>query len=104
MIHEEILSKEQKELLSFIKLFADKFVLVGGTAIALQLGHRESIDFDLFLPNSEYLPVRYLQKNLKQLKYGCIDGFKDTYQQHYIIHQVKTTFFAYMYDIPKKNP
>ncbi|GHU69924.1 hypothetical protein FACS189413_09550 [Bacteroidia bacterium] len=24
------------------------FVLVGGTALALQLGHRESIDIDLF--------------------------------------------------------
>ena len=47
-LHKEILTKEQKELLPLIKLFKKDFGLVGGTAIALHIGHRESIDFDLF--------------------------------------------------------
>ena len=49
MIYFDILPKEQKEIyskLSFLKELG--FVLFGGTAIALQLGHRESIDFDFF--------------------------------------------------------
>lgn len=47
-IHLDILNENQKKLLPLIGLFHDKFYLVGGTAIALQLGHRRSIDFDLF--------------------------------------------------------
>jgi hypothetical protein len=45
----DILPQEQRELypkLSFLKEYG--FILFGGTAIALQLGHRESIDFDFF--------------------------------------------------------
>ena len=47
-MHKEILSKNQLELLPIVKLFKREFYLVGGTAIALHLGHRRSIDFDLF--------------------------------------------------------
>ena len=47
-MHKEILTKEQIELLPLIKKFSKKFYLVGGTAIAFHIGHRRSIDFDLF--------------------------------------------------------
>jgi len=47
-MHKEVLTSEQKELLPVIRGFSSRFVLVGGTAIALHLGHRRSIDFDLF--------------------------------------------------------
>jgi hypothetical protein len=47
-MHTEILSPEQVKLLPLIKKFSKDFGLVGGTAIALHIGHRESIDFDLF--------------------------------------------------------
>ncbi len=43
-MHKEILTKTQVKLLPTVKLFSKKFGLVGGTAVALQLGHRESID------------------------------------------------------------
>ncbi|MBU3942717.1 nucleotidyl transferase AbiEii/AbiGii toxin family protein [Patescibacteria group bacterium] len=46
--HSEILNKDQEKLLPVVKSFSRSFYLVGGTAIALYLGHRESIDFDLF--------------------------------------------------------
>ncbi len=52
-MHKEILTKKQVELLPLIKQFSNDFILVGGTAIALQIGHRESIDFDLF-SNTEF--------------------------------------------------
>ncbi|MBP9751934.1 MAG: nucleotidyl transferase AbiEii/AbiGii toxin family protein [Candidatus Moranbacteria bacterium] len=48
MLHDEILNEEQKKLLPFLGVFRDDFGMVGGTAIALHIGHRESIDFDLF--------------------------------------------------------
>ncbi|GMX58738.1 MAG: hypothetical protein MCSN_3920 [Candidatus Microsyncoccus archaeolyticus] len=42
-----VLSEEQKQLLPLLKDFSKQFGLIGGTAIALQIGHRRSIDFDL---------------------------------------------------------
>jgi hypothetical protein len=58
-MHLEILSLEQKELLSLISHFKRKYYLVGGTAIALHIGHRMSIDFDLFCEKS-FNPVDVL--------------------------------------------
>ncbi len=47
-LHKEIITKEQSKLLPLVAEFSKDFGLVGGTAIALYLGHRRSIDFDLF--------------------------------------------------------
>lgn len=46
----EVLKSKQQEILPWLKEFKD-FYLVGGTALALQMGHRVSIDFDLFTEN-----------------------------------------------------
>jgi len=43
-----ILSASQKAFWPFLQKTAGRFVLYGGTAIALRLGHRKSIDFDFF--------------------------------------------------------
>lgn len=48
-IHLNVLSDYQKQTLSLFKKFAFLGKLAGGTALALQLGHRKSYDFDLFL-------------------------------------------------------
>jgi predicted nucleotidyltransferase component of viral defense system len=50
-MHKEILSEKQLELLSVMSSFRREYYLVGGTAIALYLGHRRSIDFDMFKPS-----------------------------------------------------
>ena len=47
-LHKKILTVEQTKLLPLVGQFSKDFGLVGGTAIALHLGHRRSIDFDLF--------------------------------------------------------
>lgn len=39
-------------LLGSSKVLPAKTYLAGGTALALQLGHRISVDFDFFTPNS----------------------------------------------------
>ena len=44
-----------------LKNFTDHFVLAGGTAIMLQIGHRLSVDFDCFTVN-ESLPHNLLRK------------------------------------------
>ncbi len=43
-----VLSDAQRRLWPELDQVPKKFVLYGGTAIALQLGHRVSVDFDLF--------------------------------------------------------
>jgi hypothetical protein len=44
----EILPAAQRALWAELAAIPAEFVLCGGTAIALQLGHRQSVDFDFF--------------------------------------------------------
>jgi hypothetical protein len=44
----EILDNERLKILPLLKLFRDDFYLAGGTGLALQIGHRKSVDFDFF--------------------------------------------------------
>ena len=46
--HLEILPVEQRALWSELASTPAPFVLYGGTALALRLGHRQSVDFDFF--------------------------------------------------------
>ena len=43
-----VLAANQLKLLPLVREVSRDYYLVGGTAIALHLGHRRSIDFDLF--------------------------------------------------------
>lgn len=45
----EILPPSQLKLWPLLSQIPKNFILYEGTAVALQLGHRESIDFDFFL-------------------------------------------------------
>lgn len=94
----DILSKEQKELLTFIKKISKEYFLVGGTAIALQIGHRMSVDFDLFTPK------KIKRKSIKKLveesgfEYGQII-YEAEEQIHLPVNNVKMTFFSYPFRI-----
>ena len=67
MLHYETIAPATRELLN--KLMSDDrlqdFVLVGGTSLALQLGHRLSVDLDLFTNTdfSEESLRSYLEQN-----------------------------------------
>lgn len=96
-MHKEILTKEQAGLLPLLNLFSKDFGMVGGTAIALHIGHRESIDFDLFTDKEfENLTIqKKLQKHIKidHIIVNKLDEFT------VIIKGVKFTFFYYPYKI-----
>ena len=47
-MHYEILNKKRRDILLLLHNFKKDFYLAGGTALALQLGHRDSIDFNFF--------------------------------------------------------
>jgi len=98
-MHIEILSEQQKELLPYIAQFKRTFYLVGGTALALQIGHRQSIDFDLFTHKSALKKTPIRQK-LTHIPFSQRLLFEDTDQIHLNINGIKTTFFAYPYLVP----
>ena len=56
----DILPKAQRELWPALVEVPDNFVLYGGTALALRLGHRSSVDFDFF--SSQTLDTEALYK------------------------------------------
>lgn len=45
-IHLEILDKDRQKVFKKLRVFKQKAILGGGTALALQLNHRVSFDFD----------------------------------------------------------
>jgi hypothetical protein len=96
-MHKEILTKNQTDLLFIPQMFNKNFGLVGGTAIALQIGHRHSIDFDLFT-NKPFSNFNIKKKISKRVKIKNI--FKDE-DGHYtfIIDDVQFTFFYYPYKL-----
>jgi hypothetical protein len=47
-MHTDVLTAEARGLFPKLSAFTGQFYLAGGTGLALQLGHRVSVDFDLF--------------------------------------------------------
>jgi len=97
-MHNDILTIKQLELQPYISKFKRSFYLVGGTAIALHIGHRRSIDFDLFTISN--LNRSKIKAELLKLPFDQITIFEDYDQLHLIINQVKVTFFSYPYAVP----
>ena len=96
-MHKEILAEAQVKLLPIIKLFSGKFGLAGGTAIALHLGHRESLDFDLFSFDgfNNYSITKEITKNMV-IDTVLVDE-KGEYT--FLIDGVKLTFLQFPYKI-----
>ena len=100
-MRKEILTEQQIKLLPLIEKFSKDFGLVGGTAIALHIGHRESIDFDLFTLD-EFDPSKIKRK--------ITNGFKveklfvnETDEYTVLINGVKITFLRYPFHIEFKD-
>lgn len=96
-MHKEILSDRQVALLPLMAKFRREYYLVGGTAIALHIGHRRSIDFDLFKQSR----LNH-KKNLDRIVEG---GFPHQVtrrveeQMNLIVNEVKVTFFQYPFPV-----
>jgi len=96
-MHQEILSKAQIELLPLVSNFKREFYLVGGTAIALHIGHRRSIDFDLFKSGSLNHKRILDTISSKSLKYVVARRVEE--QLNLIVNDVKFTFFQFPYSV-----
>lgn len=89
-------TKETWELIKNIP-FLQNFYLAGGTDLALQIGHRKSIDLDFFcrdFPDNKLLisEFAHLNVSVQQDTFGTVD---------LIINQTKVSFLKYDYDLLK---
>ena len=94
-MHLTTITAEAKKLLPKFKRFP-QFTLVGGTSLALQLGHRKSVDLDWFTEKS--LPRNLHQQVLKV--FGPLiksPEVKNNRELTLEIDGVKVTFFSYAF-------
>lgn len=96
-MHPEILEEQQRKLLPFLSEFSNDFGMVGGTAIAYHIGHRRSIDFDLFT-NTEFDNAKILSKIRKTFPLERVYR-NETDQLTVLVHGVQLTFFRYPYPL-----
>jgi hypothetical protein len=92
-MHKEILSNGQMSLLPLVKEFKKEFYLVGGTAIALYLGHRRSIDFDLF--KNKTIRHKAILAKISASGFPFLVTRKVTEQLNVNVADVKFTFYEY---------
>jgi len=98
MLHQETIDTPTLELLISLqgKDYLNGFFLVGGTALALYLGHRKSVDIDLFINVS--FDASQLLENIHQdfpyqLSYTAVNTLKGS------INDVKVDILAHRYKL-----
>lgn len=95
-----VLNNNQKKIIKKIDFFGNKFYLAGGTALALQLGHRTSADFDFYSEkgfNSEKLLLKFQKVFKKDISNAVIA--EDTLK--FRIKSTHLSFFKYEYPLIK---
>lgn len=96
-MHKKILTKRQLELTPLLKMANRDFGLVGGTAAALQIGHRRSIDFDLF--SYKKFKNKDIQRRVGRAAKITKVLVNKTGEFTFFSHDVKITFYNYPYKI-----
>lgn len=103
--HLKMLPKATKKALDFLStqnwLKRSKWYLAGGTALALQVGHRESVDLDFFNPSTDFSEAR------------LVGHFKNANWETSFIREAtiygkllgaKVSFIGYPFFTPKLKP
>jgi len=99
-----ILDKKRLDVLPLLDSFKKDFYLAGGTSLALQIGHRDSIDFDFFS-----------EKDINTKK--LFERLRDVFKGHALLKiqeesntltvliddTIKISFFTYKYDLVGKT-
>lgn len=100
MLYKNAIEENTLELL--IKLQADEelsdFQLAGGTSLALQVGHRKSIDLDLFTQND--FDTNYLLEYLEQ-NYNFATDYTATNTLKGSIKNIKIDLISHKYELAK---
>lgn len=76
-IHPGVLDETQRSVFSRLAAFKGYGYLAGGTALALQIAHRRSFDFDVFVKSSINKSLRRKVRDI----FGIVDFYVDTSDQ-----------------------
>jgi len=96
-MHQEVLKPKQREIFEKLHHFSD-FYLVGGTALALQIGHRVSDDFDFF--RNKELDKSFISKVYRIFQDHNINiSFRHSEQINLEIDSIKFNFVRYKYPL-----
>jgi len=97
-LHLDVLPENQLRLFEMLssQSFLNDFYLAGGTCLALQIGHRRSIDFDFFIP-ADFETHTIVNKLTNIGSYQRDNEEKNTINGS--LNGVKISFFGYRYKI-----
>jgi hypothetical protein len=98
-LHLEIFDENRRDIFQKFSAFREIGYLSGGTALALQLGHRVSYDFDIFCTKeiSSTFPAKVAKEvNIKETVVNNGDEFTFFTEQ-----DIKVSFIFYPFDLKK---
>lgn len=95
-MYQKVINKRTERLLATLtrSSFIKDFYLGGGTALALQYGHRKSVDLDWF--NRKGFDTAKLKKDLAKIDKIVIDS-EEKNTLNSVLAGVKLSFFSYPY-------
>ena len=98
IFHSQILTDRQRKALLLLgpKTAEGGFYLGGGTSIALQLGHRRSVDFDWFLEGRIEDPLR-LASEIRDADVPFVTGQVDRGTLYGTLYGVRVSFLEFRY-------
>jgi len=98
--HGQVLTERQRKALRLLspKTAADGFYLAGGTAIALHLGHRRSVDLDWFLEGRIPDPLR-LAEEIRDGGIPFVTGQMSGGTLYGSVHGVRVSFLEFRYPL-----
>lgn len=99
-LHYEILDQKRINILPTLSKFKDVFYLAGGTGLALQIGHRDSVDFDFFV--NKNINTQNLYNQIRDVFVGHkiekVQEEKDTIGI-IVDEELKISFMSYLYPV-----
>lgn len=97
-MHLEILKQSQQRILPLLSKFPKSFYMAGGTAVALHLGHRYSLDYDLF--SGENISPSKIKHIIKQSNHKIQHVlYEDKDQISCIVDGVKLSFLYFPFPV-----
>ncbi|KKR68053.1 MAG: hypothetical protein UU09_C0016G0004 [Microgenomates group bacterium GW2011_GWA2_40_6] len=94
----QTIDSNRKDLLAKLGFLKDLgFYMAGGTALALQIGHRESVDFDFY--NEKKFNADNLVSKIKEVAKSLEIEVPDIYSVMGMINGVSVSFFEYEYSM-----
>jgi hypothetical protein len=98
-LHLEIFDEERKNIFQKLSAFRSIGFLSGGTALALQLGHRVSYDFDIFC--AKEISSTFAAKVQKEMRVKEVSVNSGDELTFFTEHDIKISFIFYPFNLKK---